>query len=167
LRLDGKSLQYQLVSGHRPKVSLLHNTGPVWHVLAEGGFVLVPANAAQARNVPGRKTDVGDAARLAELLAHGPVRAGFVPDGPTAEPRALPRTREQLAREEAGHALRLRKTLEDANVKRDGVLTDPRAAGPCSRPWRRARAIRPSRRRSPTRGSARRRSGSGRRGAGG
>jgi transposase len=34
---------------------------PVWHILAEGGFVLVLANAAQVKNVPGRKTDVGDA----------------------------------------------------------------------------------------------------------
>src|SRR3954468_5421068 len=33
---------------------------PVWHILAEGGFALVLANAAQVRNVPGRKTDVND-----------------------------------------------------------------------------------------------------------
>src|SRR3954449_268071 len=45
---------------------------PVWHVLAEGGFVLVLANAAQVRN---RKTDVNDATWLAELLAHGLIRA--------------------------------------------------------------------------------------------
>src|SRR4051794_36613062 len=53
---------------------------PVWHILAEGGFALVLANAAQVRNVPGRKTDVGDATWLAELLAHGLIRASFVPD---------------------------------------------------------------------------------------
>src|SRR3954465_14150459 len=44
---------------------------PVWHVLAEGGFVLVLANPAQVKNVPGRKTDVNDAAWLAELRAAG------------------------------------------------------------------------------------------------
>ena len=97
---------------------------PVWHVLAEGGFALVLANAAQVRNVPGRKTDVGDAAWLAELLAHGLVRASFVPDGPTRELRSLLRTRKQLVRERAGHVLRLQKTLEDANIKLDGVLAD-------------------------------------------
>src|SRR3954462_6141379 len=48
---------------------------PVWHVLAEGGLALVLANAAQVKGVPGRKTDVNDAAWLAELLAHGLVRA--------------------------------------------------------------------------------------------
>ena len=97
---------------------------PVWHVLAEGGFALVLANAAQIKNVPGRKTDVGDAIWLAELLAHGLVRASFVPDGPTQELRALLRTRKQLTREKAGHTLRLQKTLEDANIKLDAVLAD-------------------------------------------
>ena len=105
---------------------------PVWHILAEGGFVLVLANPAQVKNVPGRKTDVNDATWLAELLAHGLVRASFVPDGPTAELRSLLRTRKQLVRERASHVLRLQKTLEslprtrsgDANVKLDGVVAD-------------------------------------------
>jgi len=97
---------------------------PVWHILAEHGFALVLANAAQVKNVPGRKTDVGDATWLAELLAHGLVRASFVPDGPTAELRSLLRTRKQLVRERASHVLRLQKTLEDANIKLDGVLAD-------------------------------------------
>src|SRR5689334_5127194 len=97
---------------------------PVWHILAEHGFALVLANAAQVKNVPGRKTDVGDATWLAELLAHGLIRASFVPDGPTAELRSLLRTRKQLVRERAGHVLRLQKTLEDANVKLDGVVTE-------------------------------------------
>ena len=56
---------------------------PVWHILADGDFTLVLANAAQVKNVPGRETDVADATWLAELLAHGLVRASFVPDAPT------------------------------------------------------------------------------------
>src|SRR3954454_13853831 len=74
---------------------------PVWHILAEGGLTLILANAAQVKNVPGRKTDVNDATWLAELLAHGLIRASFVPDGPTAELRSLLRTRKQLVRERA------------------------------------------------------------------
>src|SRR3954469_12121086 len=97
---------------------------PVWHIPAEGGFALVLANAAQVKNVPGRKTDVNDATWLAELLAHGLVRASFVPDAPTRELRSLLRTREQLIREKASHTLRLQKTLEDADVRLDGVLAD-------------------------------------------
>src|SRR4029453_8056794 len=44
---------------------------PVWHVLSDGDLALVLANAAQVKNVPGRKTDVADAAWLADPLAHG------------------------------------------------------------------------------------------------
>src|SRR6267142_986083 len=68
---------------------------PVWHILADGGFELVLANAAHVKNVPGRKTDVNDATWLADLLAHGLIRGSFVPDQPTQEQRGLMRTRKQ------------------------------------------------------------------------
>jgi transposase len=97
---------------------------PVWHVLSDGDFTLVLANAAQVKNVPGRKSDVADATWLAELLAHGLVRASFVPDAPTQALRVLLRTRKQLVRERASHVQRLQKTLEDANIKLASVLTD-------------------------------------------
>jgi len=97
---------------------------PVWHVLSDGDFTLVLANAAQVKNVPGRKSDVADATWLAELLAHGLVRASFVPDAPTQALRALLRTRKQLVRERASHVQRLQKALEDANLKLSSVLAD-------------------------------------------
>jgi transposase len=97
---------------------------PVWHVLSDGEIELILANAAHVKNVPGRKTDVGDAAWLAELLAHGLIRASFVPDGQTQEMRALLRTRKQLVRERSRHVQRIHKTLEDANIKLDAELSD-------------------------------------------
>jgi transposase len=97
---------------------------PVWHILDDGAFELVLANAAQVKNVPGRKTDVNDAMWLAKLLAHGLIRASFVPDTQTQEMRNLLRTRKQLVREQSSHVLRVQKTLEDANIKLDSVLTD-------------------------------------------
>jgi len=97
---------------------------PVWHVLGDGGFALILANAAHVKNVPGRKTDVNDATWLAELLAHGLIRASFVPDAATQEMRTLLRTRKQLVREKASHTQRLQKTLEDANIKLDSVIAD-------------------------------------------
>ena len=51
---------------------------PVWHIL-EGHFVLILANAAHVKNVPGRKSDVNDATWLGDLLAHGLIRSSFVP----------------------------------------------------------------------------------------
>jgi transposase len=96
---------------------------PVWHVL-EGHFELILANAAHVKNVPGRKTDVNDAMWLADLLAHGLIRASFVPPAPVQELRALTRTRKQFVRERSSHVLRIDKVLEDANLKLGVVLTD-------------------------------------------
>jgi transposase len=97
---------------------------PVWHILSDGDFELVLANAAHVKNVPGRKTDVKDADWVSDLLAHGLIRASFVPDSQTQEMRTLMRTRKQLVREKSSHILRIQKTLEDANIKLDSVITD-------------------------------------------
>jgi transposase len=97
---------------------------PVWHVLSDGDFTLLLANAAHVKNVPGRKTDVNDATWLADLLAHGLIRGSFVPDQQTQEMRSLLRTRKQLVRERSSHIQRLQKTLEDANIKLDSVISD-------------------------------------------
>jgi transposase len=96
---------------------------PVWHILSDGDFVPILANAAHVKNVPGRKTDVADAAWLADLLAHGLIGASFVPEEPTQAMRALLRTRKQLVREQASHIQRIQKTLEDANLKLSSVLS--------------------------------------------
>jgi transposase len=97
---------------------------PVWHILSDGDFALVLANAAHVKNVPGRKTDVNDATWLADLLAHGLIRGSFVPDPQTQEMRDLLRTRKQLVRERSRHVQRLQKTLEDANIKLDSAISD-------------------------------------------
>jgi transposase len=96
---------------------------PVWHLL-EDSFTLVLANAAHIRNVPGRKTDVNDATWIADLLAHGLIRGSFVPPTAIQHVRELTRTRKQLVREVAQHTLRIQKTLEDANIKLTGTISD-------------------------------------------
>src|SRR5438094_1561465 len=97
---------------------------PVWQILSDGDFELLLANAAHVKNVPGRKSDVSDALWLAELLAHGLLRASFVPDAATQDMRTLLRTRKQLTRERSRHTQRIHKTLEAANIKLDAVLAD-------------------------------------------
>jgi len=96
---------------------------PVWQLL-EGQFTVVLANALHIRHVPGRKSDMTDAAWIADLLAHGLIRGSFVPPAAIQRLRDLTRTRKQLVRETARHTLRIQKTLEDANVKLTHVLTD-------------------------------------------
>ena len=54
---------------------------PVWHVL-EDDFELMLVNARHVKQVPGRKTDVSDAAWLCQLAEAGLLRASFVPPKP-------------------------------------------------------------------------------------
>ena len=95
---------------------------PVWHVL-DGHFELVLANAVHVKNVPGR-TDVNDSMWLADLLAHGLIRASVLPPVAVQELRTLTRTRKQFVRERASHVQRIEKVLEDANLKLSIVLSE-------------------------------------------
>ena len=97
---------------------------PVWKILSAGDFTLIVANAAHIKQVPGRKTDMNDAMWIADLLACGLIKASFVPEEDIQELRALMRTRKQLVREQTRHVQRLQKTLEEANIKLDSVISD-------------------------------------------
>jgi transposase len=81
-------------------------------------------NAYQAKNLPGRKTDVADATWLADLAAHGLLRASFVPDPPVQRLRDLTRTRTRYARDRAREVNRLEKTLEDTGIKLSATISD-------------------------------------------
>jgi transposase len=96
---------------------------PVWAALGTQ-VELILANAAHVKNVPGRKTDVNDATWLADLLAHGLIRASFVPGQLIQALRDLTRTRKQLTREKAAHAQRIDKLLQAANLRLGTVLAD-------------------------------------------
>ena len=97
---------------------------PVWNILSDGEFELIVANAAHIKNVPGRKTDMNDAMWIANLLACGLIKASFVPEEDIQELRSLMRTRKQLVREQTRHVQRIQKTLEEANIKLDSVISD-------------------------------------------
>ena len=92
-------------------------------MLAEDLNVIL-VNARQVKNLPGRKTDVSDAAWLAQLGAHGLVRASFVPPQPVRELRDLTRARTQMTRERGQVAQRLEKLLEDTGIKLAAVASD-------------------------------------------
>ena len=69
------------------------------------------------RNLPGRKTDVSDAAWLADLGADGLGKASFVPPAPVRELRDLTHTRAVITRERTREMQRLEKLLEDTGIK--------------------------------------------------
>lgn len=97
---------------------------PFYYLLEDAPFEVMLVNAHDAKNLPGRKTDVSDAAWLAQLTAHGLVRASFVPPEPIRELRALTRTRAAVTRERTREAQRLEKVLEDAGIKLSVVAAD-------------------------------------------
>jgi len=98
----------------------MESTGEYWkpvHNLLEGQVEILLVNAAHIKAVPGRKTDVGDAEWIADLLRHGLLRGSFVPPRPQRELRDLTRQRSNLVRERASVTNRLQKVLEAANIK--------------------------------------------------
>jgi transposase len=97
---------------------------PIWYVLEGRGFALMLVNARHVKILPGRKTDVGDAAWLAELLEHGLLRGSFVPPAAIRELRDLTRYRKRLIQAHTAEAQRIQKTLEDAGIKLDSVASD-------------------------------------------
>ncbi len=97
---------------------------PVWHVLEEAGFQLLLVNARHVKILPGRKTDVCDAAWLAELLEHGLLRGSFVPPAAIRQLRDLTRYRKRLIQIHSAECQRIQKTLEDAGIKLDSVAAD-------------------------------------------
>jgi transposase len=97
---------------------------PVWNILSDGKFALILANAAHIKNVPGRKTDVNDATWIADLTAFGLIKASFVPEEAIQDLRSLMRARKQLVREQTRQVQRIQKTLEEANIKLDSVISD-------------------------------------------
>lgn len=96
---------------------------PFYYLLEEHVEVML-VNARDVRNVPGRKSDVSDAAWLADLGAHGLVRASFVPPEPIRILRDLTRARTVITQERTREIHRLEKLLEDAGIKLSSVATD-------------------------------------------
>lgn len=101
-------------------------TGVYWKPLFgafEGVYELVLANAAHMKNVPGRKTDVGDAAWIAQLAEHGLLRSSFVPPRDIRQLRSMTRHRAGLMNERTRVIQRLEKALQDAGIKLTSVAS--------------------------------------------
>jgi transposase len=97
---------------------------PCWYVLEERGLELLLVNARHVKILPGRKTDVGDAAWLAELLECGLLRGSFVPPPAIRQLRDLTRYRKRLIQAHSAECQRIQKILQDAGIKLDSVAAD-------------------------------------------
>ena len=111
----------------RVSLVVLEATGDYWRApfyLLEDDLNVMLVNAAHAKGLPGRKTDVCDAAWLCQLGECGLLRASFVPPEPIRQLRDLTRYRTTLTAERSREAQRLEKELEDAGIKLSSVATD-------------------------------------------
>lgn len=109
--------------GEQVRVVTMEATGdywkPVYYLLEDAGFELMLVNARDAKGLPGRKSDVSDAAWLCQLTECGLLRASMVPPEPIRRLRDLTRYRTTTTRELSREAQRLEKVLEDACCRND------------------------------------------------
>ena len=81
-------------------------------------------NARDIKNVPGRKTDIGDSKWLAGLLRYGLLRGSFIPDREFRQWRDLTRLRKKYVLSIGDYKRRTQKLFESANIKVDSVVSD-------------------------------------------
>src|SRR3984885_16016325 len=97
---------------------------PAYEILEQHGFEVILVNARYAKNVPGRKTDVSDAAWLRQLHSYGLLRGSFRPDAVIATLRAYLRQRERLVEYAAAHIQHMQKALMEMNLQLHHVVSD-------------------------------------------
>jgi transposase len=112
----------------RPDEVVMESTGIYWKspyaALEAVGIRGQVVNARHVKNVPGRKTDVGDAQWLATLARAGLLRGSFVPPMLRRELRLISRQRQKLVGQLASEKNRLHKVLTDGGIRLGVVVSD-------------------------------------------
>lgn len=117
----------QMLVDEKVTTVVMEATSDYWkpfYYLFEDVLPVMLVNAKAARNIPGRKTDVSDAAWLAQLGAHGLLRACFVPPEPIRELRDLTRARSIAVQDRTREVQRLEKFLESSGIKLSASVSD-------------------------------------------
>jgi transposase len=117
----------EYLASRRVTTVVMEATSDYWkpfYFLMEDRLPVMLVNAKQARNIPGRKTDVSDAAWLAQLAAHGLLRGSLVPPEPVRQLRDLTRARTLATRDRTRVEQRLEKFLESSGIKLSAVVSE-------------------------------------------
>ena len=118
----------QWVASLHPDEVVMESTGIYWKspyaALEAVGIRAKVVNARHVKNVPGRKTDVGDAHWLATLARAGLLRDSFVPPAKFRELRLIGRQRQKLVGQLASEKNRLHKVLTDSGIRLGVVVSD-------------------------------------------
>jgi len=111
-----------------PEVMVMESTGIYWKspyaALEAQGIAAWVVNARHVKNVPGRKTDVGDAHWLATLARAGLLRGSFIPQADIRHLRLIARQRQKLGGMLASEKNRLHKVLADSGVRLNVLVSD-------------------------------------------
>ncbi len=97
---------------------------PVWNVLEQYGLQLLLINPEHYKAVRGKKTDLKDGTRIAELLQDGRLEGSYVPPVAIRVLRDLTRYRTKLVQHQSAIANRIQKLLEQGNIKLASVASD-------------------------------------------
>ena len=112
----------------QPDEVVMESTGIYWKspysALEKVGIQAKVVNARHVKQVPGRKTDVGDAEWLAMLARAGLLRGSFVPPAQYRELRLIARQRQKLVGMLAAEKNRLHKVLTDGGIRLGVVVSD-------------------------------------------
>lgn len=117
----------EMLLAERVTTVVMEATSDYWkpfYYLFEDVLPVMLVNAKAARNIPGRKTDVSDAAWLAQLGAHGLLRACFVPPEPVRQLRDLTRARTLATQDRTREIHRLEKFLESTGIKLSSTASE-------------------------------------------
>ena len=117
----------EFLERERVSAVVMEATSDYWKpffYLFEETLPVMLVNAKAARNIPGRKTDVSDAAWLAQLAAYGLLKGSFVPPEPIRELRDLTRARAIAGRDRTREIQRLEKFLESSGIKLSSEVSD-------------------------------------------
>ena len=111
-----------------PDVVVMESTGIYWKspyaALEAPGIAAWVVNARHVKNVPGRKTDVGDAHWLATLARAGLLRGSFIPQADIRHLRLIARQRQKLGGMLASEKNRLHKVLADSGIRLNVLASD-------------------------------------------
>ena len=102
-------------------------TGVYWislyDILDQSGFDVILCKADQAKNIPGRKTDVADCQWIQQLHSYGLLRSSFIPPQHIRSLRTYVRQRRTNLQLASDHIRRAHKALELMNIKLQNVIT--------------------------------------------
>ena len=106
----------------------MESTGVYWvvlyAVLEEAGLDVYLVNGRDAKNVPGRKSDVKDCQWLRQLHSYGLLKKSFIPGETTRQLRGYMRLRQDHIRAQATQAHLMQKSLTQMNLRLTEAISD-------------------------------------------